>query len=165
MNLSILWLCPIVYAIHIIEEAPRFISWTRRYPQLFSSTYNKRMFILGNSIWMLYNVISVFLAITYPAQWSLVLGLSTASWIFSNAWLHIITTLSSGIYSPGVITASALYLPVSIFIYWSFWQQGILTPAITIRSILLGFAVMYLPILGIAISSRIKTFPWIVRKK
>lgn len=28
---TILWLVPIVYALHIVEEAPRFVHWTKRY--------------------------------------------------------------------------------------------------------------------------------------
>ena len=165
MDLYILWLCPIVYTIHIIEEAPRFVSWTRRYPKLFTSIFNHKMFILGNTVWMLYNIVCVLLAILYPAPWSLILGLSTASWIFANSWIHIITTLSSGIYSPGVITASTLYLPVSIFIYWYFWQQGALDPMIFILSVIIGFAVMYLPFLGTRRIANLKTLPWIVREK
>ena len=81
MDLNILWLVPVAYFIHILEESPRFVPWAKKYlgaPETFGQ------FVMGNIIFMVYVLISVSLAIFYPSQWTLVLGLSTAAWIFSN---------------------------------------------------------------------------------
>jgi hypothetical protein len=51
---------------------------------------------------------------------TLVLGLSTASWVFSNFLIHAAFTLYTGEYSPGVVTASAIYAPVAVYIYYNF---------------------------------------------
>lgn len=144
MDLNILWLVPVAYFIHILEESPRFVPWAKKYlgaPETFAQ------FVLGNVIFMVYVLISVSLAIFYSSVWTLVLGLSTAAWIFSNFLIHAGFTLYTGQYSPGVVTASAIYVPVSLYIYYSFWGSGILNTLGIILSLVIGFAVMYVPTL------------------
>jgi hypothetical protein len=144
MDLNILWLVPIAYFIHIIEETPRFVPWAKRY---FSAPSTFAQFVLGNVIFMAYVLISVFIAISYPSEWTLVLGLSTAAWIFSNFLIHASFTLYTGEYSPGVVTASAIYAPVSVYIYTTFLGSKILSNVDIILSIIIGFAVMFVPTL------------------
>ncbi|HOW33179.1 MAG TPA: HXXEE domain-containing protein [Methanoregulaceae archaeon] len=144
MDFIILWLVPIAYFIHIIEETPRFVPWAKRY---FSAPSTFAQFVLGNVIFMGYVLIAVFLATFYPREWTLVLGLSTAAWIFSNFLIHASLTLYTGEYSPGVVTASALYAPVSVYIYATFLGSGILSNADIIVSIIIGFAAMFIPTL------------------
>jgi hypothetical protein len=144
VDLNILWLVPVAYFIHILEESPRFVPWAKKYlgaPETFGQ------FIIGNVIFMVYVLVSVFLAIFYPSQWTLILGLATAAWIFSNFLIHASYTLYTGEYSPGVVTASAIYAPVSLYIYYSLWASGIVNTLDIILSILIGFAVMYVPTL------------------
>jgi hypothetical protein len=144
VDLNILWLVPVAYFIHILEESPRFVPWAKKYlgaPETFGQ------FIIGNVIFMVYVLVSVFLAIFYPSQWTLIIGLATAAWIFSNFLIHASYTLYTGEYSPGVVTASAIYAPVSLYIYYSLWASGIVNTLDIILSILIGFAVMYVPTL------------------
>jgi hypothetical protein len=137
-------LVPLAYGIHIIEETPRFVPWAKRY---LSAPSTFAQFVLGNVIFMAYVLISVALATFYPGEWTLVLGLSTAAWIFSNFLIHASFTLYTGEYSPGVVTASALYAPVSVYIYTTFLGSGILSNADILLSIIIGFAVMFVPTL------------------
>lgn len=145
MDINILWLVPLSYAIHIVEESPRFVPWTKNYPWLFPTNYTVRKFIFGNCLFMTYVLVSVFLATAYQSQWTLILGLSTAGWIFANFILHASTTLYSGEYSPGVVTAGAIYVPILLYIYVILGESGILSSLDIIWSIIIGFAVMYLP--------------------
>jgi len=96
---------------------------------------------------MAYVLISVALATLYPREWTLVLGLSTAAWIFSNFLIHASFTLSTGEYSPGVVTASALYAPLSVYIYSNVMGSGLLSTTDILVSIIIGFAIMYVPTL------------------
>ncbi len=144
MEFTILWVVPIAYLIHIIEETPRFVPWAKRY---FSAPATFAQFVLGNVIFMGYVLIAVFLATFYPREWTLVLGLSTAAWIFSNFLIHASLTLYTGEYSPGVVTASALYAPVSVYIYTTVLGSGILSTVDIIVSIIIGFAAMFIPTL------------------
>ena len=131
-----------MYVIHIIEETPRFVPWATRY---LSAPSTFAQFILGNVIFMAYVLLAVSLATVYPGEWTLVLGLSTAAWIFSNFVIHASLTLYTGEYSPGVVTASALYAPVSVYIYTVFLRSGLLSTADILVSIIIGFAIMYVP--------------------
>lgn len=144
IDLSILWLVPIAYLIHIFEEAPRFVPWaTKR----FGQPKNFKEFVVGNIFLMAYVLISVSLAIFYTNEWTIVIGLATAAWIFSNFLIHAYYTLRYGEYSPGIVTASAIYAPVTVFIYYNFLISGILSTTGIILSIIIGFAVMYVPTL------------------
>ena len=144
MDVTILWLVPIAYCIHIVEETPRFVPWAKRY---LSAPSTFAQFVLGNIIFMVYVLAFVSLAIFYPGEWTLILGLSTAAWIFSNFLIHASLTLYSGEYSPGVVTASAIYAPIAVYIYATFIQSGILSQLDIVLSIVIGFAVMYVPTL------------------
>ena len=142
MDLSILWLVPVAYLVHILEESPRFVPWALKYlgaPETFGQ------FVLGNVIFMAYVVIATSLAIFYTSEWTLIIGLSTAAWIFSNFLVHAYFTLRTGIYSPGVVTAGAIYVPVSLYIISNFWLSGLLSIPNIILSIIIGFAIMYVP--------------------
>lgn len=144
MDLSILWLVPIVYLIHILEESPRFPAWAVKVRMITSMSFGE--FALGNIIFMAYVLVSVSLAIFYTSEWTLVLGLSTAAWIFSNFLIHAYYTVRYGEYSPGVVTASALYAPVAVFIFYNFIVSGILNTVDIILAIIIGFGVMYVPL-------------------
>jgi hypothetical protein len=144
MDLTILWLVPVAYLVHILEESPRFVPWATKYlgaPETFGQ------FALGNIIFMAYVIIATSLAIFYPSELTLVIGLSAAAWIFSNFLIHAYYTLRTGEYSPGVVTASAIYVPVSLYIYYNFLGSGLLNTLDIILSIIIGFAVMYVPTL------------------
>lgn len=144
MNLTILWLVPVAYLIHILEESPRFVPWATKY---FGAPETFGQFIVGNVIFMAYVIIATSLAIFYTNEWTLILGLSAAAWIFSNFLIHAYYTLRTGIYSPGVVTAGAIYVPISAYIYSNFWVSGLLSNLDIALSVLIGFAIMYVPTL------------------
>ncbi|MGB9937228.1 MAG: HXXEE domain-containing protein [Methanobacterium sp.] len=143
MDLNILWLVPIAYFIHILEESPRFPAWAVKIRMIISMSFKE--FALGNIIFMAYVLVSISLAIFYTSQLTLVLGLSTAAWIFSNFLIHAYYTVRYGEYSPGVVTASALYAPITVFIFYNFLVSGILSTGYVILAIIIGFGIMYIP--------------------
>ena len=142
MDLNFLWLVPVAYFIHIFEETPRFVPWAVKY---LGAPKNFTEFVVGNVIFMVYVLISVSLAIFYPSIWTLVLGLSTAAWIFSNFLVHAFFTLRTGEYAPGVVTAGAIYVPVTLFVFFNVLGLGILNSFDIILAIIIGFAIMYVP--------------------
>lgn len=126
----------------MVEETPRFIPWAKKY---LSAPSTFPQFVLGNAIFMAYVLAFVSLAIFYTSEWTLILGLSTVAWIFSNFLIHASLTLYTGEYSPGVVTASAIYAPLAVYIYATFMQSEILSLVEIVLSIIIGFAVMYVP--------------------
>ena len=69
---------------------------------------------------------------------SLSYSLSIAALIFINVLFHLGGTIRLRGYSAGLISALFLYLPVSTYAYYYFWNSGALTPIEGIISILLG---------------------------
>ena len=146
MNTSVLWLVAIAQIIHVLlEETPRFVNWAKNY----NPKFDLKLFILGNSVIGGYMLISLVLATAYPSNWTLVLGLSTASFIFFNFLYHAYTTLSSGVYSPGVVTGGAISVPVALYVYWACHSDGALNIGVAAASILVGFLPMLLIIKSI----------------
>ena len=145
MNPNVLWLVPLAYAIHMAEETPRFIPWTKRYAWLFTDRFTMPLFLFGNGVFMAYVLVSVYLATTRTSEWTLIWGLSTAAWLLVNFLQHALLTLVSGEYSPGVVTAGAVYVPVALYVYQTFWRAGALTPSRLAWSIVIGVAVMWVP--------------------
>jgi hypothetical protein len=144
MDLNILWLVPVAYFVHILEESPRFVPWALEH---FGAPETFGQFVFGNVILMAYVIIATSLAIFYTSEWTLIIGLSAAAWIFSNFLIHAYYTLRTGIYSPGVVTGGAVYVPVSLYIYSNFLASGLLSTLDIVLSIIIGFAVMYVPTL------------------
>jgi hypothetical protein len=69
---------------------------------------------------------------------SLIYSLSIAALIFINVLFHIGGSIRLKGYNAGLISAVFLYLPVSIYAYYYFWNSGALTPIESILSLLLG---------------------------
>ena len=145
MDLNILWLVPIAYFIHIFEESPRFPAWAVKIRMISSMSFGE--FAIGNIIFMVYVILATSFAIFYPNVLTLIIGLSTVAWIFSNFLIHAYFTLRTGIYSPGVVTAGAVYVPVTLYIFSLIWVSGLLSILDIILSIIIGFAIMYIPTL------------------
>jgi hypothetical protein len=66
------------------------------------------------------------------------LSLSTAALCFSNAWLHVGGAIKQRVYVPGLVTAVALYLPISTLAYAAYGNDGYLSIGVVAGSIALG---------------------------
>jgi len=65
MDLTILWLVPVAYFVHILEESPRLVPWALEH---FGAPETFGQFVLGNVILMAYVIIATSLAIFYTNQ-------------------------------------------------------------------------------------------------
>jgi len=61
---------PVVYVLHILEEAPRFVAWTRLYPGWFSPALSNTGFAVTNAVYMVLVIIAVTLCAYRSALWS-----------------------------------------------------------------------------------------------
>ena len=53
---------------------------------------------------------------------------------------------SPGLFSPGLCTAMILFLPVTAWLYWGAWQDGVLSVGAVLFSGVMGFLLMLFPI-------------------
>ena len=59
---------------------------------------------------------------------------------------HIAPVLATRIFSPGVITAVTLFLPIGGWAYYGAWRDGVLSTGTVIISGVIGFLLMMFPI-------------------
>jgi hypothetical protein len=105
------WAVPVVYAIHVAEEAPGFADWARRHT---SPHYADRDFVLINGAGFALTLGATALAArtdrrrVFLAWYALVL---TQQAVF-NPVFHAATTAAYREYSPGLMSSMVLFLPV-----------------------------------------------------
>lgn len=144
---SLIWLMPASFAPHILEEfAAGFPGWVT---DTLGSPMSAGGFLLNNAAFM-----AILLGLTgwasrRPAPLPAFLLLSWASGnLFWNFVFHLVTTLLYGRYSPGLVTAVLLYVPVSVAVGRAALREGVLPPAAFAAAMAVGAALMLLVIWG-----------------
>jgi hypothetical protein len=107
-------LAPVLFAAHIIEEAPGvvsagYVSWFNSFisPGLVESG-----FVRANLSPLLITVLLAALTVWIGRLWMAYVLLGWLSYfMLANAVLHIVATVVQVRYSPGVVTATLFYLP------------------------------------------------------
>jgi hypothetical protein len=118
-------LAPLIYAAHILEEAPGYMRWVNG---IVDHPFpDQGHFFAGNlpSIAMT-ALIAVVAAITLNRGVLLVMLAWLSYFMFANGIFHIVATLVLRRYSPGTITAALLYLP---YFAWFFLYMRTRVPA------------------------------------
>jgi hypothetical protein len=137
----VLWAVVFVIGLHVFEEHELdFVGWARMTLGLRFMTW--RSFYVANAAVALVSVACAGIGWRAP-EVSLIV---VAGALALDAFLHIIPTVLTRRFSPGLITAVALYLPVSAWTYWAAEQDGALTARSLVLSslggvLLLGFAI------------------------
>ena len=127
-------LAPIIYVSHIVEEAPRYIRWLNSV--ITDKVPDTGHFLADNVSSMAITAGIAILAAATLNRVTLAILLTWLSYFFlANGLFHIIATAVIGRYSPGTVTAIALYLP-----YFSWFVHSLRTrlPAWLIVTLILA---------------------------
>jgi hypothetical protein len=120
----------IVSVIHVFEEYyGGFVDQMQR----FIPETDLSQFVSVNMSFIMLTFISVIVGSS-----SLIYSLSIAALLFINVLFHIGGTIRLRGYNAGLISAIFLYMPVSVYAYYYFWNSGALTPIEGVLSVLLG---------------------------
>jgi hypothetical protein len=143
----LIWLMPAVFAVHIVEE------YGAGFPAWVSSMFGQPMagptFLVNNAAFMVILLGLTFWASARPSAVSAFFLLSWASGnLFWNFVFHLATTVVFDRFSPGLVTATLLYLPVSVAVAWSALAQRVLPVAAFIAATAIGATLMLLVIWG-----------------
>ena len=143
----------IMYAIHMVEEFTcGFVGWANVYLGKFNWIQN----IIGNSIFMIALIWSCYMYCLDPVK-NLWLGMCGAWWVLSNAFIHISATIMGRQYSPGVVTATIIYVPLGIYFFIRWAEMGVLTIANVALSFVVGGCLfMLIPTFGRSIIFKAK---------
>lgn len=125
---KIIWLGPVVFLIHDLEEVFWTQSWIEKNRFLFEGTLVERLIhSMGYSpvefglvvllITILCSMISFFATRQIKAGMSMNLYVSTLLILFANVFTHAGQSLILGMYTPGVVTAVLVVLPYTVIAF------------------------------------------------
>lgn len=132
----------IIYALHMVEEFTLgFVPWADRYFGKFNWPQN----LIGNSVYMILLIVACYMYKCDPSKY-LWLGMTGAMWVLTNAFIHISATILGREYSPGLVTATALYIPCGLYFLIMWGTKGLLNwENIMLSFAVGGFLIMLLP--------------------
>lgn len=151
---TIFWAFVPVALLHIFEEY--------RFPGGFPVAM-KRMrpeweAIITPGIHIAINTAFVLLVLTgaLVGERNLVFSLSVAGLLFFNAILHLVGTVRGGRYMPGLITAVALYIPLSSYAFATYLCMGMISVAGLGTAAGLGLIYQLLPPAYLSLAHQVK---------
>jgi hypothetical protein len=107
-------LAPLVFVLHVAEEAPGFVAWFNR---LVPRGITQDLFLTVNAVAL---TITVLVALAVAAAPSGGTGIALAAWVgflmLANGAFHLVGTVAHGRYCPGVFTGILLYLPYGVLL-------------------------------------------------
>lgn len=134
-------LAPVVFALHVVEEAPGFVSWFNSLVP--AQPITEDAFYTVNGVGFVITLIVTAMVAIARERGAALVALAWISFLmFANGLLHIVGTVAHARYAPGVVTSAVLYLPYAIW----FGRQAIRGYAIdagpAATAIILGMAPM-----------------------
>lgn len=108
---------PLTYVVHIAEEywaGERFYNWLSR---VADAHMTKDSFLLLNGSFMLVMIVAVSIA-SWRKDHRILLVL--ASIVLINSLLHVFGSIFTASYSPGLVSAVVLWLPLAV---WTFYHE------------------------------------------
>jgi hypothetical protein len=144
----VLWIAVAAYAVHILEEHElNWRDWARAVLRL---PVDWRSFYLVNALVVVLGVSCA--TVGWRAPWY---GLAFPAVMLINAmFFHVLPTLITRVYSPGMASAVALFFPVAGWAYGAAWADGALTLAEGALSGVVGAGLMATPLVLLKIKSR-----------
>jgi hypothetical protein len=144
----VLWIATTAYGIHALEEYE--LNWRDWARNVLKLPVGWDSFYLANSLVVVLGVCCA--AVGWREPW---FALSLPALMLINAtFFHVAPTAVMRIYSPGTVTAVALFYPIGIWAYWGAWKDGVLTTTQGVLSVVVGAALMATPIVLLKVKAR-----------
>lgn len=126
---ELLWLVPVLFAIHNMEESPQMEKWSKRIPSRYSQPVTTRQFSLAVTLLTLLVLVVTILAVNFPAnRLFYLLIFEFQAIILLNVFVpHLFTTIRFKMYSPGLISGIFLSLPFSVYFFHRVLEEGYLS--------------------------------------
>jgi hypothetical protein len=122
----LIWLMPASFAAHIAEEwLGGFAHWVTH---VVGGAMSEQAFIENNAFFMAVMLALTAFAATARTRWTVIVLVAWASAnLFWDALFHLFATAWWAQYSPGVVTATLFYLPVSFVVGRSALKDGVIS--------------------------------------
>ena len=129
-------LAPIIFLLHVAEEAPTFVEW---FNSLVSRGISQSLFLSVNAAGLIITIILTAIFVASHERFFATLMLAWLGFLmFANAIFHIVATVVHARYCPGVVTATILYLPYFAWFFWLVVQHADIRAHVAIISTLVG---------------------------
>lgn len=115
------WLFPITYALHLCEEywgGEGFPAWISR---IAKASFTNQEFLTLNSFALI--LVTVGAALIYRNTWRWLL-VALAGVVFINGALHLVFSVLTWTYSPGLITGVLLWMPLGAVTIYQQWRRA-----------------------------------------
>ena len=119
------WLfCP-AFALHVLEEWPRFTGWAKRYA---SPRYTQRDYNVIHTAGVAASLLAALIVWRFPNRPVTFMSFAFvfARSVLFNAFFHVGASVLTRSYCPGMITAVVIYLPLFALIADLAYQEGLL---------------------------------------
>ncbi|GEM_PF-1559208 len=158
------WLTVINYIVHYAEEGPRLAEWIETHCPVKNFTYTQKKLNLENLMYFGFLLIGVVLLNLYPGVLLYqAMVFSVAGAFVANTWFHARPTLTTAIYSPGVVSACVFNQIVLLLLLLKAHSLGILTIPLVVLSLILVVSIFPL-IVHVAHNILLKdeqVWPWL----
>lgn len=126
----LLWLVPVFFALHNLEEAPFMEGWSKRLPLKIHPNVTTRQFVIAVTVLTVAGFFLTYISLGYlqPAIGYLLVLEIQMILLFNALIPHIGSTIRFRMYSPGVVTAIVITLPFSFYLFRRAFAENILTP-------------------------------------
>jgi hypothetical protein len=132
---SLVWLFPCCYALHLLEE------WLGGFPEwvalVAGAELPRAAFISINAVAMLMMLLAARAAVKSERDGWMAIAIATI--LLINGIGHVLGSLVTRSYSPGLFTGVVLYLPIAQLALMRAWEQS--RPALLLRGVIVGTAV------------------------
>lgn len=150
---QLLWLVPIFFALHNMEEAPFMANWSKKLPVKIHPAVSTRQFVAAVSVLTLIGFLLTYLGIAQipqPTGYLIILEIQMAL-AFNAIIPHLFVTLRFRQYNPGLATALLVNVPFSFHLFqqalnskiieWSqVWHLLALAPFVSIIAIIVSLS-------------------------
>lgn len=125
---QLLWLVPIFFTLHNLEEAPFMEGWAKGLPLRIHPVVTTRQFTCAVIFLTLAGFLVTYWGVEHmhnTTGYLLVFGIQAI--LFFNAFIpHIGSAIRFRMYSPGVVTAVVITIPFSLYLFHRALRENIL---------------------------------------
>jgi hypothetical protein len=132
------WLPLTAASLHIGEEflfPGGFAAWYRRLRPGIRGSITRRFLVIVNGLLL---ILCYDVGALRDRPLGVFLWLLVAALLFANGLWHLVASIRSRSYSPGVITGTLVYLPLAPFGYARFLGTGAASPALALLAFAIG---------------------------
>ncbi len=143
-----LWVATAAYGVHILEEF--ILDWKGWANKQLGLPVDWPAFYVTNALVIVFGIVAAEIGWKIP-----VLSLAFPALMVINAiFFHILPFVVTKKYSPGLISAVLLFLPIGTWVFYGAQKDGMLTVSTAISAIALGGALMACPVILLKVKDR-----------